>query len=198
MIVSYDGTGMSRLLSIIGIVFLGIAAYTLFREPARRDRLIGSFAGFVTCVVASLLTLERSRFELDPRVRSITWRRRWGWSVREGITTFDRVRAVVVQTPIGDDGVPSLRLALLLVEGGEVPLTMGYGPDPSGELPELGDRLRGMLGLEQHVGLAGHLQQLVNQGKSIEAIKIIRQKGDVSLEEAKRRVDELRERRKSA
>ncbi len=198
VILSYDGTGTARLLFLLAVAFLGVAAYARFLERGADDRMIGSLAGFAICAIAGLALVERSRFDFDPRGCVITWRRRWGWSVREGTMAFDRVRAVAVQTPIGDHGVPSRRLALVLIEGGEIPLTVGYRSDVADEFPALAERVRGVLGLEQQIGLAGYLQQLVNAGQTLEAIKLIRERDDVSLEEAKHRLDELRDRRKSA
>lgn len=196
IVLSYDGTGLARLVFAVAALLLALAAHTYLTRPAKRERLIGSIAGFITCTIAGVVLIERSRFEFHPWSRTILWRRRWAWSAHEGVTPFDRVGAVAVQRPIGDRGVPSRRLSLLLKEGGEIPLTDGYKPDVSGEFLELADKLRAIVGLEQ--GGDGVLRWLVREGRIADAVRHAREQGHVTLAEAKRRVDELHEQRKSA
>jgi hypothetical protein len=122
---------------------------------------------------------ETSRFVFDPARRTVEWRRRFLFRERGGTLPFDAIEQVELQVPIGDDGIPSRRVALRLRDGGELPLTVGYAVDFDGSRRALALRLR------------DEARRLASSGRIIEAVKHVRRETGVSLTEAKRRVDEL-------
>jgi hypothetical protein len=154
--------------------------------------MAGPLLGATMCFAIAVATSETARFAFDPARRRIDWRRRWTWWRRAGVIPFDHVRDVLVQSPVGDDGVPSRRIALRLADGGELPMTTGYSPDPDDAMVHLASRIRAL------VGLAGDesapVAALAKTGRTIDAVRLLRQTTGVSLDEAVRRVDELRRR----
>ena len=191
VIVTHDDAGWARLLLVGAAIFLALAAYTFLGDPSNTERAWGSLGAFATCLLAGLVLFERSRFVVDPRTRVITWRRRRAVSRREGTLPFDQVNAVAVQTPIGDDGTPSRRIAFMTEEG-ELPISVAYAPDPDDECLAIADQLRGALGHAAGPGIAVNVRALVAAGRTMDAIRQLRQEQGLSLEDAKRQVDELR------
>jgi hypothetical protein len=134
---------------------------------------------------------ETSRFVFDPARRTVEWRRRFLFRERGGTLPFDAIEQVELQVPIGDDGIPSRRVALRLRDGGELPLTVGYSVDFDGSRRALALRLRALLGLPVEPSVDDEARRLASSGRIIEAVKHVRRETGVSLTEAKRRVDKL-------
>jgi hypothetical protein len=198
LVVTYDGTSLTKLLFVIALILLGTATYDVLIGSRGTDRLIGLVGASATCVLAGLASLEQCRFAFDPSTRTIVWRRRWGFRQRSGSIPFDSVREVALQRPIGDEGVPSRRIALLFHDAREVPVTVGYRPDAHDEILKIAALIRTRLGQPPGGSPSESLQALVNAGQTIEAIKRLREDEGLSLSDAKRRVDAIREKKRPA
>ena len=101
----------------------------------------------------------------------------------------------MVQVPIGDDGTPSRRICLVLTDGSVVPITVGYRPDADGEIVRTAEAIRKVLGLTVSPSAADSAKIFVDAGHIVDAIRLLRQEEGLTLNEAKRRVDDLRSRR---
>src|SRR5262249_1829325 len=176
-------------------VGVGCALWALWEvvSPMSGERLGGLVGGAVTGLVGGLLLLEDARFAFDRATRTIAWWRRWAWSRREGSLAFDDVTGVRIETPIGDEGVPSRRIVLDVAGARRpLPLTVGFAPDPRGDTLRLAGRIREALGRSRDVPPAEAAAALARLGRTIDAIKLLREAENLSLTEAKRRVDEMR------
>jgi hypothetical protein len=139
--------------------------------------------------------LERSRFAFDPKTRTVQWSRRWAWWSDEGSIPFSQIAEVLVDVPIGDDGEPSRRIVLRVAGRRDLPFTASYRVDGEGALLELGRRLRALLG--HAVGGApprDDVEALVRAGRTIDAVKRLRESKGCSLSEAAREIDAIRAR----
>jgi hypothetical protein len=146
LVVQYDSTPWMRLLVAIGLVFIATAVYDLTLGARENERLLGLLAAAATCALCGIAMLETTRFAIDPRSRTVLWRRRWGFRVREGSFAFADIRSVGTQIPIGDEGVPSRRICFQLLNAPEVPVTLGYRPDPDDALVGLSLRIARLVG----------------------------------------------------
>lgn len=146
LIVSLDDVLWTNWLFGIAGIFIATAIYDLTIGARGDDRLIGLAGGIVTTVVAGLVMRERSRFVFDPFKRTIVWNRTWGFRQRSGELRFEDVEHLLVQTPIGDSGIPSRRICLKTRAGVEVPLTIGFRPDHGEGIRAAADRIRTVLG----------------------------------------------------
>jgi hypothetical protein len=97
----------------------------------------------------------------------------------------------MVERPMGDDGTPSRRINLRTADGTAVPLTIGYRPDSDGAILKIADQIRAVLGREAEHSQAADVEALIAAGKTLEAIKLVRETEGLSLTEAKQRVDEM-------
>lgn len=192
LIVSYDGSPLAKFTLGIMIVFLGTAAYDVFIGTRGTDRLIGLLGASATCLVIAVVFLETAWFEFSRPTHLVTWRRRWGLRQRSGTMPFGAIKSVMVERPLGDDGTPSRRINLRMVDGAAIPLTVGYRPDSDGEILRVADRIRVVLGHNAEETRADDVATLIASGKTIEAIKILRETEGLSLTDAKHRVDDLR------
>ena len=68
-------------------------------------------------------------------------------------------------------------------------VTVGYKPDVDGPILRTAETLRVTLG-HRPPTMEGSVRMLVSQGRTIDAIKLLRDKEDISLTEAKRRVEQ--------
>ena len=192
ILLSYDSSRWTKWLIGGTLLMLVTAAYDYFIGARRDDRLIGLLAGAATLALTALAILEQSRFRLDPVSRLIEWEQRWGFRRRAGVTPFADVTHVSVERPIGDTGVPSRRLVLHLADGTLLPVTVGYKPDVDEAIAKAGEMVRRVLGQNPAPSPAESARVLVEQGRSVEAVKILVEREGLSLTEAKTRVDQIR------
>lgn len=192
LVVSYDGSPLAKFMLGFMAVFLGTAAYDVFIGTRGTDRLIGLLGASATCLVIAVVFLETASFEFSTPTHLVTWRRRWGLRQRSGTIPFGAIQSVMVERPIGDDGTPSRRINLRMMDGATVPLTVGYRPDSDGEILTVADRIRVVLGHNAEETRSDDVASLIAAGKTIDAIKILRETEGLSLTDAKQRVDELR------
>jgi|RhiMethySRZTD1v2_1073278.scaffolds.fasta_scaffold00346_23 hypothetical protein len=190
LVVSYDSVGLTRLMLAATVLFLAVAGYDIFLGARDTERLIGLLASAGTCLLVALVFLERAWFEFAPDRQTVTWRRRWALQNRSGSIPFRSIRSVLVEQPIGDEGTPSRRITLKTVNG-DIPITVGYRPDADGLVVEIARRLRALLGHDTGATHMANVKALVAAGKTIDAIRVLREEEGLSLVEAKRRVEEI-------
>ena len=119
------------------------------------------------------------------------WRRRWALRQRSGSIPFGSVQSVLVERPIGDDGTPSRRIVLKTIAGEDIPMTVGYRPDADGAVVHIASRIRVILGHDSRATHVDNVLTLMAAGKTIDAIRILREEEGLSLLDAKRRIEEL-------
>jgi hypothetical protein len=195
LVVTVAAPGLARLLLGLGVGCVAWALWHVVSPVVATDQLIGLVCGAATCLGGGLLLLEDASFAFDRATRTIAWRRRWAWSRRSGSLAFDAVTDVRVETPVGDEGVPSRRIVLDVAGARRpLPLTVGFAPDYGDATLLIARRIREALGRARDDAPADAAAKLARMGRTIEAIKLLRQDEDLSLAEAKRRVDEMRPR----
>ena len=190
-IVTYDSTRLTWLMLAGAAVCLIVAGYDVSIGARGTDRVLGLFGAAGTCLLVAVVFLERAWFEFAPSTRIVTWRRRWALRERSGTTPFKAIQSVLVERPIGDEGTPSRRIVLKTMGGDDIPITVGYRPDADGAVLHIANRIRALLGHESGATHLHNVQVLIAAGKTIEAIRVLREEEGLSLVEAKRRVEEL-------
>jgi hypothetical protein len=193
LLLTYDSSLWSRWLIAATLALLGTAGYDYFVGARGDDRLVGLLAGAATTAISALVLLEQSSFRVDPRSRLIEWQQRWGFRQRAGVIPFADVRHVSVERPIGDSGVPSRRIVLHLANESLLPITIGYRPDNSDQILKAADVLRSVLG-QSTPGAEESARVLLQQGRKIDAIKLLVEQEGLSLADAKARLDRTHDR----
>ena len=192
LLLTYDSSLWSKLAIAATVVLLATAGYDYFIGPRGDDRLIALLASAATMAIFAVVLLEQSRFRVDPATQLIDWDQRWAFKRKSGVLRFVDVQHVGVEVPIGDRGVPSRRIVLHLSNGTLLPVTVGYRPDNGDEILKAADMLREAIGQPPPI-MADSLRALIRQGHTMNAIKLLVEREGVSLTEAKRRVDELKD-----
>jgi hypothetical protein len=190
IVVSYNSSALTKLMLVFATLFLGVAGYDVILGERGPERLIGLVASSLTCFLVAIVFLEIAWFQFARDTGMVTWHRRWALRRREGSLPFTSIEAVIVERPMGDDGTPSRRIALRTIDGKAIPITMGYRADGDGAVLKIADRIRSLLG---HSGDTHqeNVRQLIASGKTIDAIRVLREEEGLNLLEAKQRVDEL-------
>jgi hypothetical protein len=104
---------------------------------------------------------------------------------------FGSIQSVLVERPIGDEGTPSRRITLRTIDGREIPITVGYRPDADGTTVRIASRIRAVLGHEADATHMSNVRALIAAGRTIDAIRVVREEEGLSLLDAKRRVEEI-------
>lgn len=191
IIVTYDSTRLTWLMLAGAAVCLIVAGYDVSIGARGTDRVLGLFGAAGTCLLVAVVFLERAWFEFAPARRIVAWRRRWALRERSGTTPFKAIQSVLVERPIGDEGTPSRRIVLKTMDGDDIPITVGYRPDADGAVLHIASRIRALLGHQESGGHMHTVQALIAAGKTIDAIRVLREEEGLSLLDAKRRIEEL-------
>jgi hypothetical protein len=195
--VTYDGRGLTKVMLAATALFAGVAGYDVFVGARGTDRLIGLLASAATCLAIAILFLETADFEFSRPTHLVLWRRRWALRERSGSIPFSEIQSVTVERPLGDTGTPSRRVVLKTRDGAVVPLTVGYRPDSDDAILKTAERIRALLGHDAAVTARQDVDDLIAAGKTIEAIRVLREREGLSLGDAKQRVEELRQKASS-
>jgi hypothetical protein len=192
IVVTYDSTTLARLALVGAGVFLAVAGYDVFAGARGTERLVGLLGAAATCLLIAIVLLERTWFQFAADTRTLTWRRRWALRERSGSVPFGSIQSVLVERPIGDDGTPSRRITLKTTSGEEIPITVGYRPDGDGMVLQIASRIRLVLGHDAGATHLHNVRALMAAGRTIDAIRVLREEEGLSLVEAKRRIEEMR------
>jgi len=190
-VVSYDSLRLTRFMLTATVLLLAVAGYDSFVGARGTERLVGLLGAAATCLLVGIVFLERSWFQFAPATRLVTWGRGWALRQRAGTIPFNSIQSVLVERPIGDDGTPSRRIVLKTVAGEDIPVTVGYRPDADGAVLHIASRIRELLGHDSDATHLPNVRALIAAGKTIDAIRVLREEEGLSLVEAKRRVEEL-------
>ena len=107
---------------------------------------------------------------------------------------FGSIQSVMVERPLGDDGAPSRRINLRMVDGAAIPLDCWISVGCRRSHPDgIADRFAASLGHNAEETCSADVSTLVAAGKMIEAIKVLRETEGLSLTDAKAHVDALRQ-----
>ena len=191
LLLTYDSSSWTKWLIGVTLVLLATAVYEYFFGTRGDERIIGLLAGAATTAIVALVMLEQSTFRADPKSRLIEWQQRWGFRQRAGITPFADIKHVSAERPIGDTGIPSRRVCLHLADGSLLPVTVGYRPDGDEKITRAAESLRRVLGQAPPTAEQS-ARAMIEQGRTVEAIRILVEREGLSLTEAKDRVDQMR------
>jgi hypothetical protein len=191
LLLTYDGRVWFRWLLAGALLMAATAIYDMTVGTRGDDRLIGLIGGIATCAGAAAVMFETARWRVDPFHQRIEWDRRWAFQHRSGTLRFADVRHVAIEVPIGDDGVPSRRVVLHMHDGSMIPVTVGYRPDGDNHIANAAEALRALLGHQVKPPVDEVVCALLASGRKIDAVKVLVEREQLSLSEAKARVDAL-------
>ncbi len=193
LVIETDTSQFAKLCLFAAIACAGIALVKLFMQPHafRSESFQGLVAGIAIGLIAYLAVFERNCFVFDRARRLVQWQRRRVFREKSGEIQFAEIWAVVAQRPIGDDGTPSRRVALLTA-GREIPLSLGYDPDIDDVQLRLAEQIREFIGQPSQPDLTTAVRVFISQGQLIEAVRLLQAEKQLSLAEAKQFIDEVR------
>lgn len=191
LLLTYDGRLWSKWLLGGAMLMAATAIYDMTIGTRGDGRLIGLIGGIATCAGAAAVMWETARWRVDPFHRRIEWDRRWAFQHRSGTLPFADVRHVAIEVPIGDDGVPSRRVVLHMLDGSMIPVTVGYRPDADNRIAGAAEALRALLGHDAKPPVDEVVRALLASGRKVDAVKVLVEQEQLSLSDAKARIDAL-------
>ncbi|MFZ2300941.1 MAG: hypothetical protein WAW10_03605 [Gallionella sp.] len=179
----------------LGLALLLYLAYLLIRGHSGDERIIGLAGASATCALIFLTSYEKSDFFFDLPSRVLTWSRQRGFFRRNGTVSFAVIERVVLQSCIGNDKYYPSHRVVLITQNGELPLTVAYEHDDMNEV--IAKRIRSFLSMPPDSLLEDSVESLVESGRNVDAIRLLREKEGISLEEAHDTVARLKKGKKS-
>jgi len=191
LVLTHDSAWLSKLLFGLAALLIATGGYDYFVGVRGTDRLIAILGGVATCALGGLVTLERAHFRLSPRAGTIVWSRRWGFRRRSGSLSFEDVKSIVAERPLGDDGIPSRRIVLHTRDGRTIPVTVGYSQDGGGDMLRIAEQIGLMVGSGGGKP-SDALQSLIDAGQIIDAVKLLRETRGLTITEAKAEIEAMK------
>ncbi len=183
----------------LGAIFAVLILVLLYAALRSGDRRLLYPAGLL--LLFAFIGLRKSTFLFDATRRMVTWRLLRYFNTSTGCIGFDALRGVVIDTMPSRSGGTLYRLTLMTTQD-PIPLAVGYG---GGEkyYAVLRERINGFLkaNLTQAAKaddtnratpeLESYIRLLLQQGRRIDAIELLRSHSTMGLTEAHERVSEL-------
>lgn len=167
----------------LGIFFLLYLAYLLIIPGHSGDeRIIGLAGASATCALFFFAGYEKSDFFFDRQARTLTWSRQRGFFRRNGTVSLADIERVVLQSCMGNDRYYPTHRVALITPNGELPLTIFYEHNDMNEV--IAERIRSFLAMPSNSLLQDSVESLVESGRNIDAIRLLREKSGISLAEA--------------
>lgn len=183
-------SGTARILLIL--FGAAIAATALLQEPRSFTRiLLGFAAALLPLSIAAIL--DGVRFHFDGLKRRVFWRRKNFFRTHSGELGFGEiteVRLAALADPERRKGKNQQCYRVVLATGtGELPLSNVWTVDLRGQT-KIAEAICAVLGKGAPVGVQNSVDELVEAGRTIDAVKLARERFGLGLTEAKKLVDE--------
>ena len=188
----FESPIVARIAMLVGAVAIPWAVMTS-RPPSsghRLDIMLGFVAG--AFMLLGALLVETRRFRFDRAEQRLHWQRSRLIGKRAGTLAFSEIRSAVAQPRMEDDNPRTRRLSyrpVLLTREGEIVLSNTSSLNVK-DYETLLSQIREVIGLTD-AGPTDPIVDLVRAGRLIDATKILRRQGDLSLEEAQQRVRQI-------
>lgn len=170
--------------------FALLMAYVMIHSGTPRG-LIGAGA----LLLFAVAWLRRTTMVFDANQQMVRWTRaRWGRS-STGSLPFRSITDVVTQSAPGQNGITIYRLALV-AEGQAIPFCDEYSGGGVARYDALRETALKMLGRPSQSNLEGldaSIRSLLKQGRTVDAVELVRASDHVTLTAARERVLQVRE-----
>lgn len=184
------------------VIFIPSAIFvTVFSIEKHQPR---GFIAAALCLLFAAVFFRHSTFTLDKMQRIAQWRRLTILKNETGSIPFDSIRDIVIDAQAGDRNTTSYRLSIVTPDG-QTPMANMFqggriehyqhlrqqildfiGISPAAPTPEPGILSDGIPS-----DIEPSLRSLVAQGRTIDAIQLLRSRQNIGLADAKSRIDAL-------
>ena len=195
LVVIASGGIFERLWLGCAVIFSVVALYKWFyhRDAFSQEGFQGSVGAAAVGLLGFVAMYERNLFTFDRgRRRVLIWSRKRLWSSKSGEVAFDDILLVSAKSPIGDDRTAPMRRIAVHTRTGEIPITVTYTAELYQEQLKLAGRISEFIGKPSGDRLMDTVRDSVRQGKLTEAVRLLRQERNMSLDDAKKLVDGIK------
>lgn len=180
----------------ISVLFL-LASLPIFYAatlPGRRINLLGG----VFFLLFALLALRKATFAFDATQCVVRWRNFRLLGARSGAIPFNEITGIGIETTPGQAGSTLYRLTIQTATGSR-PLSISYG-GPAERYTSARQRILLFLRsaptqapacLESTMDADASVRALLQQGRRIDAIRLLRSEENLDLPEAMKRIDRI-------
>jgi ribosomal protein L7/L12 len=173
------------------LIFSARAIYHILVGTTANESFSGSIGAAGFFFVAYLAIYEDSRFSFDKSRRTVIWQRRTLFSRKSGVVPFSQVDAVLAEALADSDGSVTRRLALR-TKNGVIPFSRAYTGDPDGEMIRVAADLNGLFGHQPAAEVKSAIEEMLDAGREIDAVRMIRAERGTSLSMAREEVTRLK------
>jgi len=175
--------GASAIVLLVPAVLISLGLYE-HEQPAWAALLVALLS---TAIAVVFLCRDHNRF--DSQSGQLTWSKRTLFGTSGGTVPFQDITSITIETQSTSETIPSARI-VVHTPSVVVPLTRHYSGSVASHEP-LAALLRGAVELANDRLIEDSLKALVQAGRKIDAVRLLRLKEGIGLTEAKERVDRL-------
>lgn len=169
-----------------------IAAAALLYSLRNQVHKLGGLlmAGFLLAFAAGFVL--KTQVIFNAMERTASWSRRRLFWLKSGTIPFDAIQDIGMDSSVGNHGVLTYRLTIVTAQG-TIPMSDSYsgGKESKTEMRERILRFLGKEAVSANEDDESSIRSLLAQGRKIDAIQLLRSSRNISLTEAKQRVESI-------
>jgi hypothetical protein len=185
-------------LSVLFLCGFAALAYRFYLEPSRN-----AVFGLGLVLLFVIIPLRRETVVFDAALQQARWKRLRTFKVASGTIPFSDITGIGIEALASGRGGATYRLAIQTADK-PVPMSDAYG-NSRAHYESLQAEIVAFLHLDgakaapaYDVGDEASIRSLLMEGRKIEAIKLLRNRRDIGLAEAKDQVDSIEQKMNSA
>ena len=182
----------------LSLIMLCAAAFMAFQAISLRTRNWWISVGLLS--LFALIAWRRETVTFDAASQQVQWVRRRAFKLASGTVSFSEMRGITMESISDSHGVLSYRLTILTTDK-PVPMSDGYGGGQA-HYEALRKQILEFLNMDKTTspgpGDEASIRALLQQGRKMDAIKLVRTSYQLDLTEAVDRVNEIDEKMKAA
>lgn len=180
--------GWFLLVWAFAMLFFLIKSY--FEIPRNIKDIFGAGTGGLFVFLAYMVFYEKTVFNFNKISKQLIWKRRRFLKNTGGIISFHNINNVILQNSSATGSASNVRVALI-TDTEQIPLTTAYlGNDNL--CIKIAKKVRQAIKHPDKDLLMDSVKEMIKNGHEIEAIKLLRTENDLSLSEAKKQVENIR------
>lgn len=180
----YDGTRLSILSLGVFVAALVWLAFEYVNAGSGTERFQGLVGTSITFLLIGIIFWEKSEFRFDAGRKELLWKKARYFRYRSGRIHFSDIKAIIIGSPVGDEGLPSRRIELIMKQE-TLPITTSYKSYKDEFILTLTSELKELVGLRLHATPEERAKELQELGRIVEAVKVLTKESGMSVTEAK-------------
>lgn len=186
--ITYDGSVLSVVSLVVFVIATGWLAIEYATNGPDTERFQGLIGASVIFLLMGIVIWEKASFKFDVGRKELRWRKGRYFRYRSGRLHFSEIEAIILGSPVGDEGVPSIRIELITKKE-KLSVTDSYKSYRDNFAENLTSELTKLVGLKVNATPEELAVKLNELGRVFEAVKVLTKESGMTVTEAKKYLD---------